>query len=746
MSVLDNQTKVNATTSYFGSGTSPNLDLSTLQLVAGNTSTVLETYPGVGRLQMFDGGTFIGGVRIDSTLQGIVLEVGSGSNELVLANDIVYAPQLSTGQGLFSSINSLEIYAPAISTQQLDIDGQVLTANPTELLLNGVPVATQSSLSTIADWSLDPAISSVNMSSFDLLSTTRGFFSTVLTDEISTAAIVAASGVFDDISTTTLTVFSTVHVLSTISSSVLEAETANFSTLWGQPSSFYFSTSASLSTVNADLASVSSLSVSSLNGGVAYTTANPPPFYTLPMDVAFSTVYVNGSVSPGIISFCNIGGSMCNSGIFYTGGTSNGYSINGSNYFGNPTTIGDSNLYNANLVVNGGATLDGGTLHGTTIGCLPVLGVNTVRLDVLPVGIDAVCPTFITLNCAGAGNFAAGGALSLAGGAYVEINTGEIQCINTTSGQSWLSVNNIQGNLHNGGDSTLQIHDVTKFEGSNIQMLDISSINGLPISSFINPSTVSSFQDLGTDILRVSTINMEGTGDILWDSGPSIYEAGSQRLFLTTGGATSIDLQPGEIDFNEGGVGGTMTFRDNTLEVSAISTLGIDSQSALISSITISSINSKPWPLPAASFYSLSTQVVAANTPLPLWMEVPGVSLGGISLSTNAIVVSTSGTYEIQTSIQLDKAGGGTSECDFWFRKNGTDIPDSAYQITVQGTTGETLANVIIFETMAAGDKLEVVIASADNTMAATFFQSTVTTPYTRPAIPSIITNIKLLG
>jgi hypothetical protein len=152
-------------------------------------------------------------------------------------------------------------------------------------------------------------------------------------------------------------------------------------------------------------------------------------------------------------------------------------------------------------------------------------------------------------------------------------------------------------------------------------------------------------------------------------------------------------------------------------------------------------------PNPAAAFFSRSTQTVAANTPLTLWHEVAGVSLGSaITQSTNTLVIGQAGVYDIETSIQFDKSGGGVTTADFWFRKNGVDIPDSASQITIQGNNNETLGNVSILESFAAGDKLEVVIASADNTLAATFFQSTVTTPYTRPAVPSIITNIKKLG
>lgn len=148
----------------------------------------------------------------------------------------------------------------------------------------------------------------------------------------------------------------------------------------------------------------------------------------------------------------------------------------------------------------------------------------------------------------------------------------------------------------------------------------------------------------------------------------------------------------------------------------------------------------------AGTFLSRSTQTVAANTPLPLWHEVTGPGVGGLTTSTTAIVVPSAGLYEIQTSIQFDKSGASPAAADFWFRQNGTDIPDSASEIVVAGSSGEVLGNVSLVCQLAANDKIEVVMASSNNTIAATFFQSTITTPYTRPAIPSVITNVKRIG
>ena len=96
-------------------------------------------------------------------------------------------------------------------------------------------------------------------------------------------------------------------------------------------------------------------------------------------------------------------------------------------------------------------------------------------------------------------------------------------------------------------------------------------------------------------------------------------------------------------------------------------------------------------------------------------------------------------------SIQLDKSGGVTSSCDFWFRLNGSDVANSASQVVVVGQNGETLANAPQLLLITAGQILSVVIASSDNTMAATAFAAQAS-PYTRPTIPSIITRIQRVG
>jgi hypothetical protein len=186
------------------------------------------------------------------------------------------------------------------------------------------------------------------------------------------------------------------------------------------------------------------------------------------------------------------------------------------------TSLADVNIYGVNAVpgdnalyVIGGTTLTGGLtagvpVHGTEIGALPVAGVDTVRIDVLPAGMGLNSATYIQLACVGAGSFASGGALSLAGGDYVEINTDDLRVINTTSGNqsTTLTVANIQMPASVASTVPLQINN-TAGGGINLvgsagvgQIANFSSIAG---NNFIGNAVQAGA--LSTINLQVSTIN-----------------------------------------------------------------------------------------------------------------------------------------------------------------------------------------------------------------------------------------------
>jgi len=181
------------------------------------------------------------------------------------------------------------------------------------------------------------------------------------------------------------------------------------------------------------------------------------------------------------------------------------------------TQQADVNIYGVNLApgdsslfVQGGTTLDGGgTIHGITIGTLPVSGINTQRVDVLPTGITITTPTFlnvlgagaISLNVAGAGNFAVGGALSLAGGAYIENNASNVRMINTSTGNqnTLLNVGVIDGPFNVSNSFPLVIKNSG---GAGLQLENLTTINGVPYSPGGGSLATQTFLDVkpnGTD-------------------------------------------------------------------------------------------------------------------------------------------------------------------------------------------------------------------------------------------------------
>lgn len=255
---------------------------------------------------------------------------------------------------------------------------------------------------------------------------------------------------------------------------------------------------------------------------------------------------------------------------------------------------------------------------------------------------------------------------------------------------------------------------------------NIRSSNAAVIAPF------GSFSNLQTNQLSTSTWRGTGGGYISSLTGNNwliLDNVSTQSLY------SQLKLE------TDGGVIG------NTIQGSSVSTSTATMTSGSISSATISSINGFQYRGPVyAAFSSSNTQIVtAANTPTVIIYNTLEVAAGGISYSGSQITVPTTGDYSILTSIQFDKSGGGIDFCDFWIRVNGTNVPRSASQIAVAGTQGEVLGTIEIIVSMTAGQYFEVVIASGDNTMSAAAFPA-ITTPFIRPAIPSIITTVKRLS
>ena len=140
------------------------------------------------------------------------------------------------------------------------------------------------------------------------------------------------------------------------------------------------------------------------------------------------------------------------------------------------------------------------------------------------------------------------------------------------------------------------------------------------------------------------------------------------------------------------------------------------------------------------SFYDTTTQTATViNTATAITFNTTDLSNGVfIGSPTSRIIVDSEGIYNFDTSFQLDKTSGGTAECYFWFRLNGTDVSESASQIRIQGNDAEIFSSINYFFDLKAGDYIEMMFSTTSLDVE---LLSVVATPPV-PAIPSIILTV----
>ena len=140
------------------------------------------------------------------------------------------------------------------------------------------------------------------------------------------------------------------------------------------------------------------------------------------------------------------------------------------------------------------------------------------------------------------------------------------------------------------------------------------------------------------------------------------------------------------------------------------------------------------------SFYDTTTQTAAAiNTAYAMTFNSTDISRGVyIGSPTSRVYVDTHNVYNIQFSAQIDKTAGGVGLIWIWLRKNGTDIPNSAGQIRIQGNNAETLAAWNYLLEMGDGDYFELMWEVDDTSVELLAELASAV----HPAIPSVILTV----
>jgi hypothetical protein len=140
---------------------------------------------------------------------------------------------------------------------------------------------------------------------------------------------------------------------------------------------------------------------------------------------------------------------------------------------------------------------------------------------------------------------------------------------------------------------------------------------------------------------------------------------------------------------------------------------------------------------PYGTFYDTTTQTAAATgTAYAVTFNTTDLTNGvNRGSPTSRIVVDSSGIYNFQFSLQLDKSSGAAGHTYIWARINGVDVPNSASEVAVQGTTAETIAAWNFVLEMTAGDYFQLMWSVDDTNIQI----KAVAAAAPVPAIPSVI-------
>jgi hypothetical protein len=254
--------------------------------------------------------------------------------------------------------------------------------------------------------------------------------------------------------------------------------------------------------------------------------------------------------------------------------------------------------------------------------------------------------------------------------------------------------------------------------------------------------TVVGFAGVGAaNLLSVSKYLADGSTPSLYILGvldETIPDSGATGLCSVWGPVSGIDTSAfnvGDVLYASPTVAGAFTnvkptAPDNVIPLAAV----------LIKSATDGAIFVRPT-IEQQKYYGEFTKTsdqspAVINTAYALTFDNTEIS-GGISIGSPAsrIVVVQSGLYQFDATVQISSSSSSAKTVWLWFRKNGTDVANSARLVTININNGYTAVSMSEFFSLAANDRIEIMFAADDtaitvDNVAATAFA---------PAAPAVV-------
>jgi hypothetical protein len=260
--------------------------------------------------------------------------------------------------------------------------------------------------------------------------------------------------------------------------------------------------------------------------------------------------------------------------------------------------------------------------------------------------------------------------------------------------------------------------------------------------STIPKGAVVGFVGVGANnVLSVAPYLADGSSPSLYILGvmaEELPDSGATGLCCVWGNVSGIDTSAfsvGDVLYASPTVAGGFTnvkptAPDNVIPIAAV----------LVDSATAGDIFVRPT-IEQQKYYGEFTKTTdqtpaSTNTAYALTFDNTEIA-EGISIGSPAsrIVVVQSGLYQFDATVQISSSSSSAKTVWLWFRKNGTDVANSARLVTININNGYTAVSMSEFFSLAANDRIEIMFAANDtaitvDNVAATAFA---------PAAPAVV-------
>jgi len=285
-----------------------------------------------------------------------------------------------------------------------------------------------------------------------------------------------------------------------------------------------------------------------------------------------------------------------------------------------------------------------------------------------------------------------------------------------------------------------------------------SSIEGAALTQYtvvqnttgvtIPKGTVVGFAGVGSNnVLSVAPYLADGSSPSLYILGimaENLPDSGATGLCCVWGNVSGIDTSAfsvGDVLYASPTVAGGLTATkptapDNVIPVAA----------TLISSATAGDIFVRPT-IEQQQYYGDFNKTndqspAVINTAYAITFDNTRIA-NGVSIGSPAsrIVVSQSGLYQFNATVQISSGNSSSKDIYVWFRKNGADVPNSTRLVTIDVNNGYVPVTLIEAFSLEANAYVELIFASTDT---AVTIDNVVATAFA-PAAPAAVLSVTQL-